>query len=126
MYKRQSHHEKLLRDAAANNSKMEWLNVSMIGLMGKCHPIMDNIYMAREVEKLRPAIKMLAGDYYTFTTKFVLDCTSYNLPSTYRYSTNDPKTTEIFSLSRDLCYTLHSKRMRLLHNLKKNINSSSI
>ena len=199
-----SHHEKLLREAAATNSKMEWLNVSMTGLTGKCHPIMDNIYTAREVEKLRPAIKMLAGDYYTFAaknkqvpgcsshcricgdpvedlvhvlcdcpaladprqrildqltqalgeqtpddisskildpvsrdnllsdkrllTQFVLDndCTSYNLPSTYRYSTNDPKTIEIFRLSRDLCYTLHSKRMRLLHNLKKNTNSSSI
>ena len=158
---------------------------------------LDNIYTAREVQKLRPAIKMLAGDYYTFAakskqvpgsshcricrdpvedlvhvlcdcpaldeprrrifhqlsltlgeqtpddnsskildavcieilfsdkimlTQFVLDCTSYNLPNTYRYSTNDPKMTEIFRLSRDLCYTLHSKRLKLLHNLKKNIN----
>ena len=174
---------------------MEWLNVSMVGLTGKCHPIMDNITTAREVQKLRPAIKMLSGDYYTFETKskqvsgtsshcrtcnhpvenlvhilcvcesyseprqrvldqlalllgeqtqgdssskaldsdslknlfsdarllcqFVLDCTSLNLTNTYRFSTSDPKIPDIFRLSRDLCYTVHTTRMKMLRDMKK-------
>ena len=190
-----SYHEKSLRVAAANNSKMEWLNVSMVGLMGKCHPIMDNITTAREVLKMRPALKMLCGDYFTFETKskqvpgtsshcrtckhpvenlvhilcdcesyseprkrildqlalllaeqtqgdnfskdldsdslknllsdsrllcqLVLDCTSLNLPNIYRFSTSDPKTPEIFRLSRDLCFTVHTTRMKMLREMKK-------
>ena len=64
-----SYHEKKLREAAADNSKMEWLNVSMTGLSGKCHPIMADVATAREVQKLRPALKMLAGDYLTYEVK---------------------------------------------------------
>ena len=45
-------HEKQLREAAAGNSKMEWLHVGMTGLSGKCHPMMDGVDTAREVLKL--------------------------------------------------------------------------
>ena len=171
---------------------MEWLHVDMTGLLGKCHPIMDNITTAREVMKLRPALKMLAGDYYTgavkpkqrsvssecklcqnpvedlthvlchcpsfsesrqrilgelahllsetsdgksgkilgretvdnlfsekkMLTQFILDCTSYNLPNVYRYNTGDPKVSKLFSLTRDLCFTIHTTRINLLRKLK--------
>ena len=159
--------------------------------MTQCHPVMDNITTARDVMKLRPALKMLAGDYYTGAvkakqcsvssqcklcqdpvedlihilchcpsfaesrqrilnelahllteasdeksskilcsetvaslfsekrtfTQFILDCTSYNLPNSYRYTINDPKVTKIFALTRDLCFTIHTTRINLLRKL---------
>ena len=45
---------------------MRFLNVDLFGLSGKIHPVLSGVDTAREVEKLRPAIKMLAGDYLTF------------------------------------------------------------
>ena len=56
-------HEKNLREMAKNNSKMQWLNVSMTGLSGNSHPILHNIHTTRQVEQARPQIKMLCGDY---------------------------------------------------------------
>ena len=58
-------HEKNLREMAKNNSKMQWLNVSMTGLSGNSHPILHNIHTTRQVEQARPQIKMLCGDYLT-------------------------------------------------------------
>ena len=51
-------------------------------------------------------------------TQFILDCTSYNFPNIYRYSTGDPKVSKIFALSRDLCFTIHTTRINLLRKLK--------
>ena len=62
----QAYHEQLLREKARQNSKMEYLNVELTGLTGRSHPILSGVNTAREVEKLRPAVKMLAGDYLTF------------------------------------------------------------
>ena len=60
-----SHHEKLLRESASTNSKMEWFNISLIGLTGRHHPILHNITTTRQAEQARPQIKMLCGDYLT-------------------------------------------------------------
>ena len=62
-------------------------------------------------------VKNLFSDEKTLT-QFILDCTSYNLPNTFRYNVNDPKVTKIFSLARDLCFTVHTTRIRLLRELK--------
>ena len=63
------HFEKLLREMAANNSHMIYLNVSLLSLRGKPHPALSNILTSHEVEKYRPHIKMLSGNYLTYEVK---------------------------------------------------------
>ena len=65
-------HEKLWRSKALRNSKMTYLNVQLSGLTGQHHPALYGILTTRDVERLRPHIKMLAGDYLTYS-RMVLD-----------------------------------------------------
>ena len=51
-------------------------------------------------------------------TQFILDCCSFNLPTSLRYNDNDPKVRKIFSLARDLCYTIHTTRINRLREIK--------
>ena len=183
-------HEKELRILAKNNSKMTYLNVDTLGLSGRCHPALFNLYAASEVEKCRPHIKMLCKDYYTYeirsvqsggsphcrsctiaTTEkpyieniehilvhctaysdtrnrvlseiqtlfiecqipfpfqditrdsatlcqFILDPTSLNLSK--RINPTDPAAVQFFELSRDLCFSIHKKRMKIITSLKQN------
>ena len=55
-------HETELRNLAKNNSRMEYMNVNLIGLRGKHHPSLANIVTVEEVKKLRPHTKLLIGD----------------------------------------------------------------
>ena len=182
-----AYHEKQLRDAAATNSKMTWLNVSMMGLQGKPHPIFRDVSTADQVRKLYPVLKMLSGEYLTFDLKsrqgtggspscrlchfpvenlqhvlscpatsepririqremkdilcdtsnthtkslsesqfqdlvadtksfaqFCVDCTSFNLHEVYRLNLNDPRLSQVFKVTRDLCYATHIERLRQL------------
>ena len=45
-------------------------------------------------------------------TQFVLDPTSLNLK--LRISANDPHLATFFKLSRDFCYSVHNRRMKIL------------
>ena len=47
-------------------------------------------------------------------TQFILDCSSPNLPDTYRVPTHNPNITEIFKVSRDWTFAISSERERLL------------
>ena len=58
--------EKKWRQEAKNNSKMEFLNVDLLGLAGRPHPALLNITTPREVEKLRVHLKFLTGDFLTY------------------------------------------------------------
>ena len=49
--------------------------------------------------------------------QFVLDPSSMNLKT--RINLNDPILDEIFKLSRDLCYSIHSRRIKILNEFKK-------
>ena len=67
-------HERELRLAASKNkdepnSKMKYLNVSLLGLRGKLHPAVTNVFTTHSVKKMRPHLKMLAGNYLTFEEK---------------------------------------------------------
>ena len=177
--------ESKLRKDAQNNSKMKFLNVNLIGLSGRCHPALSNITTTKQVSRMRPHIKMLCGDYYTYElkskyqggsphcrlcgteeksieniqhilttclsysdvrnriisdmknilknidyiqcyetifednlnlTQFILDCTSANLPIRLNYS--DKITSDIFELSRGLCYSINKTRLYLLKDLE--------
>ena len=57
--------EKHFREQAKFNSKMQYLNVQLLGLSGAAHPALLNIKTTQEVIKLRQHIKFLTGDYLT-------------------------------------------------------------
>ena len=61
-----AYHEKLLRMKSSTNSKMSYLNISLNGLNGRCHPALHGIKTTKNVQSMRPHIKMLSGDYYTY------------------------------------------------------------
>ena len=63
-----SHHEKKLRQDASTNSKMSLLNISLSGLTGKAHYVMEDVFSADDVSKLRIHVKMLCQDYLTHGT----------------------------------------------------------
>ena len=63
-----AHHERKLRDDASTNSKMGLLNVSITGLNGKPHHILEGVFSTYEVQKVRIHVKMLCQDYLTYGT----------------------------------------------------------
>ena len=65
----QCYHERTLRNLAVNNSTMKYLNISLSGLNGKCHPALNNILTSHQVKKSRIHLKMLAGNFLTFERK---------------------------------------------------------
>ena len=50
-------------------------------------------------------------------TQFVIDCTSLNLPSSYRVPAHNPNISKICKISRDWCFAISSERSRLLKQL---------
>ena len=48
---------------------MSYLNIATKGLNGLPHPALFNIQTTSSVQKMRPHIKMLCGDYYTYQLK---------------------------------------------------------
>ena len=50
----------------------------------------------------------------TILLQFILDCTSLNLPNDIRIPAHNPRVSEIFHVSRDLCFGISSARCRLL------------
>ena len=50
--------------------------------------------------------------------QFILDCTSLNLPNNCRIDNSHPGTYEIFKLSRQYCFAVHSDRIQQLKDLK--------
>ena len=63
------YHEKQLRRKGDKNSKMNYLNIAIKGLNGRPHPALLNVKTTHDVQKMRPHIKMLSGDYYTYKMK---------------------------------------------------------
>ena len=59
------YHERQLRSKAARNSKMDYLNVQTLGLTGRIHPAVQNLWTTQDVRKARQHLKFLAGDYLT-------------------------------------------------------------
>ena len=63
------HHENELRSLACNNSKMKYFNVATRGLTGRHHPVLSAAVTTSEVKALRPVVKMLLSDYFTYSVK---------------------------------------------------------
>ena len=64
-------HEKELRLKSINNSSMFYLNVAMTGLNGRAHPAICDMLTGCDVDRARPHIKMLTGDYLTYKKKSI-------------------------------------------------------
>ena len=63
-------YEKELRQAASQNSRMKYFNVSLFGLSGRLHhAIGGNIKTSSEVDKMKPHLKFLSVDNPTFKIK---------------------------------------------------------
>ena len=62
-------HERQLRNDAYKYSMMRFLNVSVSGLSGRHHPALLNIMTSQDVNKMRPHLKMLCSDLYTYELK---------------------------------------------------------
>ena len=57
-----SYNERTLRSAAANNSKMSYLNIGAKGLYGCFHPTLQGVTTSQGVSKMCAHIKMLCQD----------------------------------------------------------------
>ena len=55
--------ERELREKAEGNSRMNFLNVKLMGLSGQPHPALQGINNTQDARKLRTYIKFLAGDF---------------------------------------------------------------
>ena len=64
-----SFHENELRQKAKENINMKYFNVTITGLRGRHHQAISNAVTVNEVRKMRPHLKMLAGDYPTYETR---------------------------------------------------------
>ena len=64
-----AHYERILRQAAVENTQMEYLNVSTTGLRGRHHLALSNMVTTREVQQSRPHLKFLSGNYLTYQTR---------------------------------------------------------
>ena len=169
---------------------MTFLNIQLLGLGGSHHPALPGLHLTRDVERLRPHLKMLTGDYLTYSriaedrgmgdsscrlcrgscapqsappdtithilteckgtaevrkrilpeplnallhakpnhlyltyppslltldttfVQFILDCKSFNLADQIRLSVNNDYIENMFCISLDLCYAVHSSRMK--------------
>ena len=65
------------------------------------------------VLQVQPSSAILTNQS-AYLTQFILDCTSINLPDTYRIPAHNPKVSEIFRISRDWCFSIVRERTRLL------------
>ena len=66
------------------------------------------------VAAIDPACQILINQTTPHLTQFLLDCTSLNLPNSYRLSPQIPGTNQIFSIARDWCFALTNERRRQL------------
>ena len=64
-----AYHEEQQRNRATNNSKMVFLNVSVTGLRGKHHPVLSDVITTADVKAVRPVLKCLTSDYYTYSVR---------------------------------------------------------
>ena len=69
-----------------------------------------------EKSKSKPNFDTIQNDEATLC-QFILDPTSLNLDS--RIHPDDPTVDGFFELSRDICYSIHTRRMKILEQKRK-------
>ena len=69
------------------------------------------------VSQVQPMCEMLQGQQPpspSILAQFILDCTSINLPESFRIPAHNPGILKICKASRDWCFAISSERSRLL------------
>ena len=61
-----SFHEKEMRSKSNN---LLYLNISLLGLNNRPHPALCGAFISRDIEHMRPHLKMLCQDYTTYETQ---------------------------------------------------------
>ena len=61
-----AYHERKLRNKAVNSYKTQFLNVQVIGLTGRPHPVLTWVLTTQDFVRSRVHVKMLAGDYLCY------------------------------------------------------------
>ena len=69
--------------------------------------------------KVQPFSRILDQPSPSELTQFILDCTSINLDESIRVPNHNQGISEIFRVSRDLCFAITNERSRLLNNRKR-------
>ena len=111
------YHEKELRAASQNNSKMVYLNVNVKGLSGRPHKALQGVTTVQGVQKMRSHLKMLCSDTYTYEIKALYQggsplcrlCTGYP-----NGSTENENITHIVTQ----CDAYSDLRSRILHQME--------
>ena len=70
------------------------------------------------VAVVAPSCKLLDNPTSTYLTQFLLDCTSLNLPNSYRLSPQNSEISKVFKIARDWCHSISNERTRQLRALK--------
>ena len=67
------------------------------------------------VARVQPSCSLLHNTASAgILTQFVLDCTSLNLPDSFRIPAHNPDISAVFKLSSDFCFSISSERSHLL------------
>ena len=104
--------ERKFRTDAQNNSKMKYLNVDLTGLSGRCHPALRDVSTTQQVTKMRPHLKMLCNDYYTYEQKAKYQGGS---PTCRLCSSNEPESLEHILT---ICNNYSDVRRRILTEMR--------
>ncbi len=113
-------HENKLRKSALNNSKMLYFNVNICNLRGRYHPAICNVTSAKEVEQMRPHLKMLLGDYLTYKVKYEQSGGSPHCRLCYTNNPNNPnKNDNTVCHILTSCLSLQDTRERILCEIRQ-------
>ena len=111
-----SYHEAKLRQKAAGNMKLQFLNVQITGLSGRLHPALSWVLTTRDVMIIRPHIKMLSGNYTCYAYLAHDRGVSPHCRICQQVSSHPPKAENMVHLLT-MCQATADTRERLLPDL---------
>ena len=108
-----SYHERELRLKCKEYQSLEYFNTSILGLSGRPHPALTGVYTTKEVQIMRPHLKLLLGDYLLNSKKSRHRGGS---PNCELCNKNLPETCQHFI---SLCEILHDVRDKTKQKLRE-------
>ena len=112
------YHEKQIRAAASSNCKMKFLNVSIIGLSGRLHSALSGVITSQDVTRMRPHIKMLCCDLYTYEQKAKQQGGSPHCRLCQEDSDDDDNNSETIQHILTSCFIYKESRTRIFEQME--------